>query len=129
VSHVQAQVATAAIAQAEESKSKSVDRDDAFSSYREGGLPSSKPARAPIGVNFQIPTLVFPPVAAKRNVSIILTDLKGERLVGSSDFMRVGRLEPYILFDAPFIEIGRRTSVQSVSSYPRRVSCVSCSAN
>lgn len=117
VSHVQAHVATAAIAQAEEGKSKSVDRDDAFSSYREGGLPTGKQAHAPIGVNFQIPTLVFPPVAAKRNVSIILTDLKGERLVGSTDFMRVGRLEPYILFDAPFIEIGRRTSVQS-SEFP-----------
>jgi hypothetical protein len=117
MSHVQAQVATSAVPKPEEGKSKSAEREDGFSSYRESGLSTSKSTRAPIKVNFQIPTLMFPPVAAKRNVSIILTDLKGERLVGTTDFMGVGRLEPYILFDAPFIEIGRRTSVQSVRCF------------
>jgi len=108
VSHVQAQVIP--IGTDESSKGKGADGD---------GLSRQGPSvHSPISVSAQIPTLVFPAVGKKHYVSIVLSDIKGDRLARPVDFMGVAKIEPFIIFDAPFIEIGRRTNVQN-SEFPK----------
>ncbi len=68
----------------------------------------------PFAAHFKVASLLFPQVATKKNISIIFSELKAERLV-TSDFR--GKISPYIIFEAPFVEEGSRTSAQNVSKH------------
>src|SRR4051812_5754793 len=66
--------------------------------------------KLPLSLGFTVETRLFPAhLSPSRGCGIIFFNLRAERLVATN---LSGQLDPYIIFDAPFIERGSRTATQ-----------------
>lgn len=71
--------------------------------------------RMPLSVRFSVPAVMFPKqLSSARELRITFSKLRGEKLIAT----RLSGLDPYIIFDAPFIERGNRTAVLRNVRYP-----------